>query len=315
VALVGGIMKIGIVCNKEGMTFLNDILPVLSSKHHVEIVNEPFTFNRIYNVCKRVDVLFVEWIWNYIAISPFLRGNCRVVVRGHFTDLKDRRINHVDWNHVDLLIFTNDFLQDEFFNNHPRVKVASRVIRLGVNLDFYSLKPNKYDKTIGFVGFIKPVKDPLPVINMMKTLPDWKLILKSTPSYSTILTNQVAKIVSETRNVTWIKEWMPRINLPSFYHSLDILVNNSIAEGQGMAILEAMACGVYPVIRHWKHAEELYPEQLLFNTIEECRNKILEWGELSDDEKRRISISIRKYVNENYNGERYVKEMIEALFR
>jgi len=306
-------MRVGIVCNREGMTFLEDIIPELRLNHLVEVINEPFTFNRIYNVCSRVDVLFVEWVWNYIAISPFLRGNCKIVVRGHFSDLRDRKVDYVDWSNVDLLIFTNNFLRDEFFKNHPKVRVASRVIRLGVNLDFFRLKPDRYDKTIGFVGFIKPVKDPIPVINMMKTLQDWKLILKSTPSYYNTLTNQVAKIVSETRNVTWIKEWMPRNMLPSFYHSLDILVNNSVAEGQGMAILEAMACGVYPVIRHWKHAEELYPEQFLFNTIEECREKIIDWGRLSNEEKRRLSIYVREYVENNYNGKRYVREIIEAL--
>jgi len=312
-------LRVGVLCPKWGFTFINPVINELKKKHQVETISEPFTHVRMANLVSRVDVVFVEWIGQHLTELCELPKLKPIIVRGHFSDLRSRSwgswIRMTNWEKVDLIIFTNKFLMDEFFENHKNIKVKGKVIRLGVDLDVFKLKPNSYNRVIGFNAFIKPVKDPLPVIEMMETLKDWILILKATPSYDKMLENKVSLKVCSMNNVIWIKDWLPLNKLVELYQSMDVFVNNSLAEGQGVAILEAMACGVYTLIRNWKHAEELYPKELLFRDINECRQKILEWDSKSNDEKREISIKMREFVEKNYNGRRYVKEMIETIER
>lgn len=292
---------------------MHQILNELRSKHQVEVLPEPFSTERVQSLMKRTDVLYVEWLEKYLVTATHLPKTCRIVVRGHASDLTMAYAKQADWSKVDLLIFTNKFMQEKFnkWNNNPKVK--QQIIKLGVDLTTFSLKPFIYNRTIGFCECIRPGKDILPVITLMKSLPKWTLNLRATPGLFPKLTLKVEKLVHENSNVTWLKEWIPHEKMPSFYQNLDILINNSIAEGQGVAILEAMACGVYPLIHNWTHATDLYPKENIYATLQNCKNKILSWNAKSDGEKRKLTLKTRNFIDENYNGARYVKEIREAL--
>lgn len=305
-------MRIGVICPKWGFTFINPVLNELKN-HHVEIITEPFTKVRLAELMSKVDIVFVEWVGYHLKEVCELPKIKPIVVRGHFSDLNGSSVNSINWKKVNLMIFTNKFLMDDFFKRHPQIKVKSRVIRLGVDLDFFTLRPAIYDHAIGFVGFIKPIKDPIPVIDMVGNMNGWRLLMKATPSYDKTLLNAFSSRIVKYNNILWIKDWINNKDMVQFYHNIDVLVSNSREEGQGVAILESMACGVYALIRNWEHASELYPKELLFNTIEECRDKILEWDSKSDSEKREISIKMREFVSKHHDGKRYVKEMIEAI--
>ena len=258
-----------------------------------------------------LDVLYVEWLESYLFTATHLPKTCRIVVRGHFSDLTMAWAKQTDWSKVDLLIFTNDFNQKTFDDWTGNPRVEKRIIRLGVNLDKFHLKPLKYDRKIGFCGYIKPRKEPVPVINLMRSLPEWTLIFKATPSTYKNLTVEVKKLIERSLNIVWIPEWLE--DIAPFYQDLDIFINNSTSEGQGVSILEAMSCGVYSLIRNWPHAIELYPQENVFSDLQECRGKIISWSEKSNDEKRKISVETRAFIAKYYDGARYVKEMRQAI--
>lgn len=308
-------MKVGVLCHRSGFVFMHQILKELKNKHEVDVLSQPFTAERMQSLMRRIDVLYIEWLTGYLVAVTRMPKTCRIVVRGHASDLTAAYVKQIDWSKVNLLILTNKFMQETFNigNNNP--KVNQQIIKLGVDLATFSLKPFRYNQTIGFCEYIRPGKDVLPVITLMQSLPDWTLKLHAppTPGLFPELTLKVEKLVHESHNVTWLKEWIPHEKMPSFYHNLDILINNSLREGQGVAILEAMACGVYPLIRNWLHATDLYPEENVYGNLQECREKILSWNSRSDAEKRGLSVKMRGFIDKNYNGARYVREMREAV--
>lgn len=306
-------MKVGIICS--GWTFMEEVLSSLKGRGEVSVLEEPYTTDRIKSFVKngKIDILYVEWCAVYMVPVAESDLSCRIVNRVHGNEIYGNWIKDVDFNRVEL-IFVNDFWKDLSLTVCANMRKARKisVVQLGVNLDHFNSDPERgYGKRIGWVGYIKARKDPMIMFDLMKKLPDWLLYLHAIPSVYIDLNRKV--IGSISHNVKWSSLWMNSKEMKNFYNSLDMFVNSSLVEGQAVTVLEAMSCGLYTLVRRWPHADELYPEELLWSTADECRGKILGWVKKSHDEKRRISSEMREFIQKNYDSKNYVEEMIRVI--
>jgi len=82
------------------------------------------------------------------------------------------------------------------------------------------------------------------------------------------------------------------IDMESFWKDKNYLLHTSLHEGHSLAVNEAMARGVKPVIHNFRGARELYPIDWLFNTIDEAVNTFRAWdyNTLSDRNTRQYII-------------------------
>jgi len=307
-------LRIGVICS--GWAFMDDILQELRRYHSVLILNEPFTNDRVESFMKDLDVLYVEWCDSYMLPVTHVEKSCRIICRLHGNEVYGRWISEVDFSKIDTLVFINDFWRDNCLRLHKTMlkSKAIKVIQLGVDVEKFNYDHYRgYGKRLGWVGYIKPRKDPISVLDMMRGLPDWVLHFLAIPSLYADLTQQVETLMSGFRNVFWYKNWVGHEGMPEFYENLDVFVNSSILEGQGVAILEAMSCGIHSLIRRWPHAEEIYPEKNLYNSVAECKSKILEWVKKPVEEKKQISLDARKFIIKYYNARDYVRKMREAI--
>lgn len=306
-------MRIGIVC--AGWAFMGDLLKELKAHHIVSILKPPFSAKRVEKFMRELDVLYVEWCASYMSTITYVPKHCKIVVRLHRHEVHGRWMKNVDFRKIDLLILVNKFMKNYCFRYQPSLRKVKKikVIQLGVDINKFNYNPLRgYGKRMGWVGYIKPVKNPIPLLKLMSELPDWQLKLLGIPSLYPHLTRQVQQL-TKRRNIVWIKKRISHNKMPNYYKKLDIFVNTSITESQCLCVLEAMSCGVYPLIRNWPHAEELYPKANLFTNRLQCKRKIWSWVKLSTAEKKALSQKMRLFIKKRYNVEDNVRKMREAV--
>jgi glycosyltransferase involved in cell wall biosynthesis len=67
-------------------------------------------------------------------------------------------------------------------------------------------------------------------------------------------------------------------NVPDWLSKIGFILSTSEHEGSHQAVAEGMASGAIPVIRNWPGADLLYPEQFVFQTVDEAVELILKWN-------------------------------------
>ena len=63
-------------------------------------------------------------------------------------------------------------------------------------------------------------------------------------------------------------------NIDAWLEGKDYLISTSVSESFGYNIAEAMAKGIKPLIHNWPGAKNIYPQSLVFNTVEEAVSMI-----------------------------------------
>ncbi|MCB9100039.1 MAG: glycosyltransferase family 4 protein [Anaerolineales bacterium] len=103
-----------------------------------------------------------------------------------------------------------------------------------------------------WTGNLKPNKDPLTILagfeRVLADAPDARLYLAY--RYGDILPQVQARIAQNDRlsaAVTLLGP-IPHAEIAAYYNSADIFVQGSAREGSGIALLDALACGVVPVV-------------------------------------------------------------------
>ena len=101
---------------------------------------------------------------------------------------------------------------------------------------------------------------------------------------------------------------------PYYLNAMDVFVFPSYREAFGLALLEAMACGVAPVARINAGAREIITAGetgYLIDSDEELFQRVLE---LAQDEglRKRIGVSARRSVQDKYSWKVITERTLEA---
>lgn len=153
-----------------------------------------------------------------------------------------------EYNLADFISLPGQFAKRTFIEQgiNPKKIVINPY---GVDLEGFPLGPAIKDKTVftvGYVGSMSTQKNVMGLINACRYLVQQgialRLLLIGGIDHGTF---NPKKLESEP----WIDYLgpKPQSELPSYYHKMDIFVLNSIQDGFGMVILQALSCGV-PVI-------------------------------------------------------------------
>ena len=94
-------------------------------------------------------------------------------------------------------------------------------------------------------------------------------------------------------------------DMQEFYDDMSYILCTSPWESQNVSAMEAMACGIKPVIHNFPGAKDIYLGRYLFNTIDEAVNKIVSPGY--------CAIEYREFVQTRYSLKSQVKKMTEAI--
>jgi len=213
--------------------------------------------------------------------------------------LKTDLMNNIVWPQIDGAIFVADHIRDIANEIFPGKldSIPQTTIHNFVDLSKYSFENHKSGRNLCFVGYLNEKKGIGLLMQSIHALArhdgSFKLhILGETQSKrSEIYMQHLIKEMKLEENVIF-HGWVD--NVPEMLSQMYYVISTSPWEGCPNNIIEAMACGVRPLIHNWRGARDLFPNDLIFDTIDQMVDQVL-----SDDYN---SARYRQIVETNFNS-------------
>lgn len=270
------VRKVAFVCGPH-TRFLFDLEERLARRHHVRAYHFPKSVNwlQVQEALDWADVVWFEWCDSLLVeASQRLDKRAAVVCRLHSYEVFSDFPRQVNWKFVDRLVFVAPHMQQLFEQYFPRIayRVEKTVIPNGVDVDRFTFRERKPGFNLAYVGYINHKKNPSLLLQCI-----YQLVQKDT-RYRLY----VAGVHQERRfEVYWnhmiqamglqdhviMEGWVEDIN--AWLEDKQYVISTSVHEGCPYNVLEAAACGIKPVVHHFRGAEQLFPEAWLFQDVEE----------------------------------------------
>jgi glycosyltransferase involved in cell wall biosynthesis len=290
--------KIAFFCGADGMTFLNEILEFTEKRFETRLF-EGQTEQQLYELTRWADICWFEWCTNLAAAASNMQKVCKNIVRLHRYEAYEQWPQQVNWPNIDILITVgNKIVKNTIIERVPGIESQTSLVDIpnGVNLDKFEFTNRQRGKNIAFLANLRMVKNPAFVLQCMQKLhyidPEYRLFFGGT-FQDMVLEQYLRHMVKalDLTDVVFFDGWQEDTN--AWLADKHYIVSTSIIESQGMGLLEAMACGLKPVIHNFPGAEDIYPSEFLFNISEEFCRQIL----CDKYEPQRY----RKFVEEKYS--------------
>jgi glycosyltransferase involved in cell wall biosynthesis len=273
--------KVAFFCGLTGDTkFLSDIYEFTERRFNVRFF-EGQDVNQMYELMKWSDISWFEWCTNMAVEASRLPKVCRNIVRLHRFEAYGDWPGHVQWENIDSLItIGNSFVEDALLKRVLDIRSRTQLVTIpnGVNLDRFKFTDRSRGRNIASVGYLNMRKNPMFLLQCMQKLhyinPEYKLFFAGNFQDS-MLEQYIKHIVRQLKltDVVFFDGWQEDMN--AWLMDKHYIVSASIGESQGMGLLEAMACGLKPVIHNFPGANQIFPSEFLFNISEEFCGQII----------------------------------------
>lgn len=311
--------KIAFACLPGLESFLPNIISSLQNSGRYDV--RPCCSNSMVEIAEAVkwaDIVWLEWA-NELAIaitqSDLLKDK-NTVCRLHSYEAFAGYALHIDWAKVNSLIFVAEHIRDFVFKQFAALgrqlpDFATYIVSNGVDLDQFPLQKDKgAGFNLAFLGDINYKKGPMLLLHAFQ-----RLISKDSRYQLYIAGN-----FQDARYALYFSQMVRDMGLndnlhmdgrishgkvPKWLSDKHYILCTSVLESQGMGLMEAMACGLEPIIHNFVGAKSIYPEGYLWNTIDEFKEKIL-YGAATPKE-------YRQFVAEKYSLQQQMVNIVEVL--
>ena len=289
--------KVAFFCGGDGMTFLDEIIEFTKNRFEISLFKGQ-TKEELYELMKWSDISWFEWCTNLAAIGSKQPKVCKNIIRLHRYEAYEQWPQLVNWANIDTLVTVgNSFVMDALLRRVPYLESQTNIATIpnGVNLEKFAFTNRPRGKNIAFLSNLRMVKNPAFVLQCMQKLhyidPEYRLFfggLFQDEALEQYLRHTVDNL--GLRNVVFFDGRQE--NVSSWLEDKHYIVSTSIIESQGMGLLEAMSCGLKPVVHNFPGASQIFPSEFLFNIAEEFCEHILS--------EKYEPHSYRRFVQENY---------------
>lgn len=260
---------------KQGLdNFLEDIIDGLAHEYttrKIVVTN----LKQIDEEMKWADICWFEWCDELISYgSKLIIANekkiiCRIHSYESFTDYPC----NVYWENVNKIIFVAEHIRNFTINNFNIDKEKTIVIPNGIDIPKWTFQDRKPGFNIAYVGYINYKKGPMLLLHTFKAIYDknnqYKLFIagKFQDARDILYFNQMIKEFRLEDNVVY-EGWQD--NLDKWLEDKNYILCTSILESQNISIMQAMVKGIKPIIHNFVGAKEIYPQYLVWNTINDA---------------------------------------------
>ena len=223
------------------------------------------------------DICWFEWCDEVVVHASKLDVSktkpivCRLHRYEVFTDFP----GNVVWERIDALMIVSDHLLDILRVTVPGIeeRVQITTVKNGVATEKIPFVHRSAGFNIASVGFINMRKNPMLLLQIMEKLVrfDSKYKLYVAGKFQDpLLKIYWEHMVTEMglRDHVKFEGWQD--DIVSWLSDKQFLVSTSMHESFGYSIAEGMALGLKPVVHNFPYAAGIWPEQVLYNTVDEA---------------------------------------------
>jgi len=290
--------------------FIEDIIIELSSYYETKKINVT-EFKQIDEGMKWADICWFEWCDELIAYGSKhrLAGEKKIICRLHSYEAFTEYPLNVNWEKIYKVIFVAKHIRDVVLKRVNTLKKEQTiVISNGLNLKKYSYKTRKPGFNIAYVGYINYKKGPMLLLHTFKAIYDkdnrYKLYIAGTfqDQRDVLYYSQMIKEMGLENNVLY-EGWQD--NIDRWLEDKNYILCTSVLESQNVSVMQAMAKGIKPLVHNFVGAKEIYPEEYVWNSIDESITMITN---TTYNPK-----SYREFINNNYSLEKQVSKIKSTL--
>ena len=312
-SLVQARPKIAVLCIPGLESFLGDIVNFLSASYEVQTCYSN-NGQEIESAIRWADIVWLEWA-NELTIAltnhrNILNGK-RVICRLHSYEAFAGYVQRVKWERISDLIFVAEHIKSIVIRQVSRLPELVKNIHIvpnGINMDKFMFRERRKGWNLAHLGNINFKKGPMLLLHAFRELVEadnkYRLFLGGVfqdARYELYFAEMIKQMGLE--NNIHFDGWVKQIN--EWLEDKQYIVCASVLERHPVGLMEAMVCGLKPVIHNFVGAKAIYPKRYLWNTIPEFIKGITE----PDYD----SVEYRKFVEEHYNLQRQVDKIEKII--
>ncbi|HEX42770.1 MAG TPA: glycosyltransferase [Phycisphaerales bacterium] len=266
--------RIAFFCGADGSSFLNEIVEFTRKRFQTRVFDGR-TEEELRQTMQWADICWFEWCTNLAARASQMPKVSRNIVRLHRYEAYAPWPRQVDWSNVDTLIAVgNSATLEALTAAVPDIQARTSVqtVPNGVNLDKFRFTARDKGKNLAMIANLRMVKNPALALQCMQKLhyidPEYRLFVAGTI--------QDAALERYLRQMVRALDLEGVVVFEGYQHDVaawladkHYILCTSICEGHPVAVLEAMACGLKPVVHNFLGAESVLPREFLFNISEQ----------------------------------------------
>lgn len=270
--------SISFVCQKNARSFIFPIIKRIQNEFDITIYDHKQLIHN-QRLLENCDIIWVEWATDYAALIAQQYPENRKILRLHSYEAYTNSIYKIQWENYSDTIFVADFIRKRVNSNIQNLesRTKTHIITNGIDPNHYQLKAERTPFNLGFVAYLKHVK------NIPFLIQCFNALYKSDKRYKLYIAGKLEGCDVEVgelydyiihminafklHNAIHFDGWVTDMN--SWYETKDFIVSTSIRESQGLNLAEGMSKGLMPVVHNFPAAREHYPKNCIFNTQEE----------------------------------------------
>jgi len=260
----------------------------------------------------------VEWCDAIYALEfsvPFIwitqnRPGKPLAVRFGADEIVDTLIPLARWEHVKGIVFAAPHLRDTALEQwRPKLgHCRMEVIRDGLDVSRYPLYGNGPGNQFAVLqDFTRHTGTDLLLQCMARAVsqdPAARFHLAGVLENVRFVTYFI-HVVKNTGLNTAFQSHGPQADPAAFLKDKNFCLSTALFEGSPVALLEAMACGIKPLVHRWKGADELFPKEWTFASL-------AEFGRMAQSREYDPQ-AYRDYVDAHFNAQKQFAQLDSFL--
>ncbi len=253
------------------------------------------------------DVAWFDWCDENAVLASQAPWDCRVICTFRSYEYFTEHPRKVNWRNVDNLVFVAKHVRRLALEKFPSIR-NTRICILpdGIDPGRFTYRERGHGRDIAWVGFLNHKKNVPLLLEIASQLRDCRFHVAGTFQDERLRMYWEHYVrVNGLRNIRFYG-WVEDVN--AFLEDKNYVLSTSLWEGTQVAVLEAMAKGIKPLVHAWIGAEELYgPSVTPYRNTAELRETLKNGSYHSRD--------YREWVEQHFSLARRlarIEEIIEA---